>query len=57
MKEYARKDKEMDDMLDIIIDGVQGIKGKVKQINANQDQIIERTNKNKQAVDKVSKRI
>lgn len=40
MKEYARKDKEMDDMLDIIIDGVQGIKGKVKQINANQDQII-----------------
>lgn len=47
----------MDDMLDIIIDGVQGIKGKVKQINANQDQIIERTNKNKQAVDKVSKRI
>lgn len=44
-------------MLDIIIDGVQGIKGKVKKINEQQDQVIERTGKNKQAVEKVSKRI
>ncbi len=37
----------MDDMLDDIIQGVQGVKGKVKQINQKQDQIVEKTNKNK----------
>lgn len=57
MKEYKRKDQEMDDVLDDIIGGIQGVKGKVKQINQKQDEIIEKTNKNKTHVDKVSKRI
>jgi hypothetical protein len=39
MKQYRDKDKEMDDMLDGIIEGVQGVKGKVMQINSQQDQI------------------
>ena len=37
MRAYKEKDKEMDDMLDDIIQGVQGVKGKVKQINQKQD--------------------
>lgn len=47
----------MDDVLDGIIDGIQGVKTKVKGINQRQDQIIEKTNKNKTHVEKVGKRI
>lgn len=47
----------MDDALDGIIDGIQGVKSKVKGINQRQDQIIEKTNKNKAHVEKVGKRI
>lgn len=57
MRQYAERDKEMDDALDGIIDGIQGVKGKVRQINEKQDQIIEKTNKNKKHVEKVSKRV
>lgn len=57
MKQYRDKDREMDDVLDGIIEGIQGVKGKVMQINTKQDQIAEKANKNKLHVDKVSKRI
>jgi hypothetical protein len=47
----------MDDALDDVIQGIQGVKAKVKQINQKQDEIIDKTKKNKAHVDKVSKRI
>lgn len=47
----------MDDALDDVIQGIQGVKAKVKQINQKQDEIIDKTKKNKTHVEKVSKRI
>lgn len=40
MNQFAARDKDMDDALDGIIDGVVGIKGKVQGINKKQDEII-----------------
>ncbi len=47
----------MDIVLDDIITGIQGVRGKVKNINDKQDEVIEKTNKAKKKVEKVSKRI
>ena len=47
LKGLAQNDKIMDDMLDDVIEGIQGVKGKVKQINQRQDEIIDKTKKNK----------
>lgn len=57
MQKFKQKDIQMDGVLDDIIDGVQGITAKVKGINKKQDQVIEKTHKNKDKVIKVSKRI
>ena len=47
LKGLAQNDKIMDDILDDVIEGIQGVKGKVKQINQRQDEIIDKTKKNK----------
>lgn len=52
INKWNKKDKQMDDMVDDIIGGVKGIRGKVKKMNEAQDIIIDKT---KKADDKVGK--